>query len=388
MRHWTAVLLSVLLSACAATPVAQLEPRFFHDRLFAAATEPVGTGEIFALSAEMRRYIDEEIAVRARRQGRQLALVDALFTKGELKLEYDSARTRNAAEAFAARSGNCLSLVIMTAALAKAVDLPVEYQKAIVEDAPARAGDIYLAIGHVNLTLGRRKTDDGGFGYRVGRKPRESEGMMIDFLPPADLRGLRTRPIGEDVVVGMYLNNRAVEALARGEVDNAYWWAREAVIQSPSFPAAYNTLAVVYRHHGNASEAEPVLRHVLEHEPDNTLAMSNLVVVLADLGRNDESQRLAARLKQIDPEPPFSHFKRGMEALRAGDPKAAKEAFAKEIARAPDYHEFHFWLASAHLALGESDAARRHLALAMKNSTTRRDHDLYAAKLERLNQSH
>ena len=154
MGHWVVLLLSALLSACAAAPVAQPEPHFFHDRLFAAPSEPVGTGEIFALSAEMRRYVDEKIATPARARGRQVALVDALFTNGELKLEYDSAMTRNAAQAFDARSGNCLSLVIMTAAFAKELGLPVEYQKVYVDDALARTGDIYLSIGHVNLTLG------------------------------------------------------------------------------------------------------------------------------------------------------------------------------------------------------------------------------------------
>jgi Tfp pilus assembly protein PilF len=388
MKHWTVVLAAATLAACVAAPVAQFEPRYFHDALFAAPGERIAAADVFALSPEMQRHVDAEIATRAGKRGRQLALVDALFTKGELKLEYDSAMTRNAAQAFAARSGNCLSLVVMTAAFAKALDLPVEYQKVYVDDALSRAGDIYLSIGHVNLTLGRRKTDDGGFGYRVGKKPPESEGMTIDFLPPDDMRAQRATPIGEDVIVAMYMNNRAVEALARGNVDDAYWWAREAVVQSPGFLAAYNTLAVVYRRHGNAREAEPVLRHVLEREPANTQAMSNLVVVLADLGRTDESQRLAAALKQIDPEPPFSHFNRGLAALRAGDLAAAKAAFRTEIARAPDYHEFHFWLAVAHVGLGEHADAKRHLALAKKNSTTRRDHDLYASKLDRLQQVH
>ena len=45
-------------------------------------------------------------------------------------------------------------------------------------------------------------------------------------------------------------------------------------------------------------------------------------------------------------------------------------------------------LAAAHLGLGENDDARKHLAIAMRNSTTRRDHDLYAAKLDRLNRVH
>ena len=388
MKNWAIVLASVLLAACAVVPVAEPDRRHFHDELFAAPVERIRADDIFALSPEMRGYLNDEIAARARTKGRQKSLVDALYNKADLRLEYDSTMTRTAAQAFAARSGNCLSLVIMTAAFAKELDLPVQYQQVIVDDAWGRSGDIYLAIGHVNLTLGRRKTDEGGFGYRVGRKPPESEGMTIDFLPQTDMRNMRTRAIGEDVVIAMFMNNRAVEALSRGDVDGAYWWAREAIVQSPSFVTAYNTLGAIYQRHGNAREAEPVLRFVLERESDNTQAMSNLVLALRTLGRTEESQRMAATLKQLDPEPPFSHFNRGVAAMRAGDLHAAKAAFAREIARAPDYHEFHFWLALAHLGLGENEDARRRLAIALENSTTRRDTELYAAKLDRLKQTH
>jgi hypothetical protein len=34
--------------------------------------------------------------------------------------------------------------------------------------------------------------------------------------------------------------------------------------------------------------------------------------------------------------------------------------------------------------LGDTEQARRHMATAIEDSTTRADHDLYAAKLERL----
>jgi tetratricopeptide (TPR) repeat protein len=389
MRNGIIVVAVALLAGCATTaPDAPRDERYFADALFAAPAERIRAADVFALSDDMRRYVDGEIAARAKGRTRQLALVDALYKHGELKLEYDSAMTRNAAEAFAARSGNCLSLVIMTAAFARALDLPVEYQKVFVDDAWARSGDIYLAIGHVNLTLGRRATDGGGFGYRVGRKAPESEGMTIDFLPPEDMRRVQSRPIGEDIVIAMYLNNRAVEALARGRIDDAYWWAREAMVQSPGFLVAYNTLGAIYHKHRNYREAETVLRFVLSREPANTQAMANLVQVLADSGQLGESQKLAAKLAQLEPEPPFAFFNRGMAALRAGDLYAAKESFKREIARSPDYHEFHFWLAVVHVGLGESDDARKHLDIAIKNSTTRRDHDIYAAKLDRLNGVH
>ena len=238
MSSWRVLLLSLLVAGCASAPPVPRDARFFRDAAFRPPTEAIRGADVFALSPAMRAYLDAKVAGPAQKRGRQNALVDALYTHGDLKLEYDSEMTRDAAQAFAARAGNCLSLVIMTAAFAKALDLPVTYQKVFVDDEWARSGDLYVAIGHVNLTLGRRRTDEGGFGYRVGRKPQESEGLTIDFLPPDDLRRMRTREIGEDAIVAMFMNNRAVEALAQDRVDDAYWWAKASIGQSSEFLVA------------------------------------------------------------------------------------------------------------------------------------------------------
>src|SRR5262245_9024610 len=115
MRAGIIAIAVALVAGCATTPDAPRDERYFNDSLFAAPSERIRAGDVFALSEEMQRDVDTEIVVRAKSRTRQLALVDALYHRGELKLEYDSAMTRNAAQAFAARSGNCLSLVIMTA---------------------------------------------------------------------------------------------------------------------------------------------------------------------------------------------------------------------------------------------------------------------------------
>jgi len=87
------------------------------------------------------------------------------------------------------------------------------------------------------------------------------------------------------------------------------------------------------------------------------------------------------RLVALEPYPPFHFFNLGMEAMRHEDYPAARELFAREVARAETYHEFHFWLGVADWRLGDEAAARRHLTLAVDNSLTRSQHDLYAAKL-------
>ncbi|WGG53359.1 tetratricopeptide repeat protein [Rugamonas sp. DEMB1] len=70
--------------------------------------------------------------------------------------------------------------------------------------------------------------------------------------------------------------------------------------------------------------------------------------------------------------------------MQQGDYAGARELFGRELARSPDYHEFHFWMALACFQLGQLGEADRHMRLAMENSTTRGDHDLYTAKLDRI----
>jgi tetratricopeptide (TPR) repeat protein len=112
--------------------------------------------------------------------------------------------------------------------------------------------------------------------------------------------------------------------------------------------------------------------------------MSNLVQVLEAMGRRAEAAALAHRLAELDPHPPFSYFMLGMDALRERNFTQARDLFAKEVDRAPYYHEFHFWLAQSYLALGQIDQAKKQLGLALEYSDTARERALYAAKLARI----
>jgi Tfp pilus assembly protein PilF len=375
MFRWGVLLIVAALNGCTTAPTSPSQA-LFHDHLFAAPSQRIDAADVFALSEEMKRYLESDIARRLRSQGRQQGLVDALLAKGPLRLDYDSAITRNASEAFAARMGNCLSLVIMTAAFAKEMGLAVRYQSVFVEDNWTRSGDVVLAVGHVNLVLGPK----GIFAY--GRADAES--LTIDFLPPPDARKLRTRVIGEHTIVAMYMNNRAVESMTQGRLDDAYWWAREAIRQDSWFLSAVNTLGAIYRVRGHVEQAAYVFRDVLQREPGNTHAMANLVPLLDGFGQVEESRTLKRRLAELEPIPPFSLFNRGLAAMRAGDYATARDLFSKEVDRAAYYHEFHFWLAAALLQLGETEQAVKHMKIAIDTSTTRNDRDLYAAKLARL----
>ena len=368
-----AVALCTLLAACATPEPQAPRPEFlFHDALFADPSERASPEHVFALNPAMKHFLGTEIAVQLRTQGVQAGLIEALHRKGQLRLEYDASTTRNAAEAFDARAGNCLSLVLMTAAFAKELGLHVRFQSAYLEEMWSRSGDLLLRSGHVNVTLGPRIDN---------RNSSLAQSLTVDFLPASQLHGLRTREISEQTVIAMYMNNRAVEALVRGQLDDAYAWAREAVRHSPDFLAAQNTLGIVYLRHGNLPQAAVVFNHVIERDPVHTRALSNLAEVYTRQGRESAANDLYRTLARIEPEPPFHYFNLGLAAMQRNEFAAARDLFAREVALAEYSAELHFHLSVANYRLGDVRQATKHLNLALENSNSPGDRDLYSAKL-------
>jgi Flp pilus assembly protein TadD len=343
-------LVCALLGACAGPRPAAEPPGFlFKDDAFAAPEESFAASDLFALNEQMRRFLAHDIAVQLHSSGPTNGLIEALYSKNQLKLAYDAAKTRNAVEAFNARAGNCLSMVIMTAAFAKELGLPVEYNAAGYEEVWSRSGDFLLGSGHVNISVGAKDSD---IGLRTVGRP-----LTVDFLPPEDIRGLPSREIPEQMIVAMYMNNKSVEALMRDELDEAYGWAREAIRRSPDFASSYNTLGIIYLHRGNLGQAARVFGYALEQAPDNTSLMANLADVLSRLGDEAGAAALRSRLARIDPNPPYHFFNLGMAAMQENDFSTARRMFAKEVARADYNQEFHYWLGVAYFKLGQTRLA-------------------------------
>jgi Tfp pilus assembly protein PilF len=372
------LLLLVLLTGCASVrPPSSAPP--FADAAFAKPSETVGSADLFTLSPAMREYLaSPEFNAHLRAKGPERGLVAALYSKNDLKLEYESRMTRTAAETYAARSGNCLSLVIMTAAFARELGMRVRFQSVDVDETWSRDGGLYLISSHVNIALAHRARS-----LYDAEAERE---LVVDFLPPPDAARFQTRQLEEDDIAALFLNNRAAEALVQGRTDDAYWWARAAVLAEPRRAIAYNTLGVAYQRHGDLAMAERAYRAALEREPENVAVMQNLGPVLAALGRPDEARAMAKRVASIQPFPPYHYFNKGMAALKAGDNDGARDLFEREVRRAPYNDEFHFWLAVAHLRLGEASQAREQLTLALDTSTRRDNRDIYSAKLAHLRQ--
>lgn len=378
MKHLLARGLSLfgalLLLGCAQAPLAPVPTTLLHDHLFPPPAVRPDPAEVFALSPEMQRFADASLPATSAFSDRRRELVDALYKPGTLRLTYDSDSTRTARQAFEERAGNCLSLVIMTAAFAKHMGLPVYFQSVLADEEYTRNGDITFAAGHVNVALGRPGLQD----------PQAKNLLTVDFVPQEQLRGQRTRPIDESTIVAMFMNNRAAESLAAGLVGQSYWWAREALRADPAFLPAANTLGVIYSRAGRVAEAEGALRFVLERDRENANALTNLARLLRKDGRESEAAELDRQLAQVQPHPPFWFSDQARLALGRGEFAEARDLLRRELRRQPYQHEVHFLLALAYTGLRQTSAATRHMTQAMENSPTRNQQSLYGAKLATL----
>ena len=368
------VLLALWLGACTTVTAPPDATAVLHDELFPQATVPIDAGQLFALSPAMRIFLQQRLDHPGRPARSLEALVQALSQEDALRLRYESSRTRTAAEAFDEHAGNCLSLVMLTASFAHALGLPVTYHVARTDPYWSRQGNLLLASGHVDLTVGL-PLDANADG--IGR-----QAYTFDFISAEEAQALPLRDIPEDTLVAMFFNNRAAEALVAGQPARAYGWVRQALQRDPGFAAAYNTLGVVYLRADASAAAAQAFAAALALDTDNPRVLSNLVDAQRALGNTAEAERLAARLALLEPDPPYRLFDLGVAAFARRDFAGARALFRRAAAHADYDPELHFWLARTASALGAPAQAQREVELALERSTTASQRSRFAAKLD------
>ncbi len=288
MKHGLILIAVLALGACASAPPMADPHHLFADQHFPARVAVPDAREIFALTPEMRDYLQfaMERGVRSK-SSPAFALYDIVHNA--LKLDYDTAVTRTAQQAFEARAGNCLSLVVLTGAFARELGLPTTFQSVYGFETWSRAEGMAFLSGHVNLVLDTHPRPDG---FGVVAFERE---LVIDFVEDARRTVSNARAINENTIVAMFHNNRAAELMVGGHLDAAYWYARAAMQSDPHYLSAYNTLAVIYLRNGDLRAAERVLDAALTREPANSQMLTNLVKVLTLAERSSALPASAAR---------------------------------------------------------------------------------------------
>ena len=289
--------------------------------------------------------------------------------------------TYAAQEALRKSSGNCLSLAILTTALAELAGVDTGYQ--LVDSLPVfeSQGNVVFKGQHVRTKL-----------YEPDREPANGEpvirrgGLLVDYFANAGDRFVSN--ISEAGYQAMYYNNLASEAISRKDYDTAFWLLREALELTPDDAGAINSMAIVYRRSGNENKAEEIYKYGIVNLPNKVSLLRNYRALLMGQGRFTEAEEVNVKLAELDEASPFDWLHAGHDAYINGDFREAISFYQKAVEIAPYLHESYAGMAKAHYKLGNRVSAKRELLNAQKFSYRKSIQSLYQAKLVALASEH
>ncbi|WP_346348106.1 hypothetical protein [Shewanella abyssi] len=281
--------------------------------------------------------------------------------------------TRSAGDTFDDREGNCLSLVLLTAAIAQQLDVRVEYQEIDIPPVWDQQGGFYLVNGHINLKL---------LPQEKGHILNVSAGaIQIDFLPERAMQGYDKRRVSRSMVTSMFFNNLAAEALVKREYDKAYGLLKLSLQQDNQFLPAINTLAVLYRYKGLTEEAEALYKLALAINPEDMNALYNYAIILGEQDRLDEWAGVHKVMELARIRNPYYYYGIAQQAYFDREYQLALRWYRRAIEKADYRHEFYFGLSRTYWATGDQRRAeinmRKALSLANDSNNKRR----YQSKL-------
>ncbi|MES2604737.1 MAG: tetratricopeptide repeat protein [Pseudomonadota bacterium] len=289
--------------------------------------------------------------------------------------------TLSATDALASNSGNCMSLALMTTALADIAGVKIAYQ--LMDDIPVfeYRGTVVEKGYHVRSILYNNKVgvDENGMMWYT------HSGVKVDYFRTEQARFVSNLKRGD--FLAMYYSNMAADSIGAGDYNTAYWYARESLLHAPVNTVAINMLAVVSRRTGDEARAEELYRFGIAHAEEKLTLLKNYRVLLEAQGRQTEALAIGEQLEKMEDPSPFHWLQLARTSYENGEFDAAVRYFRRALEMAPYMHEAYLGLAQSQYELGNNYAATASLRKALDNVYRASTRQMYKAKLYSLQQS-
>ena len=289
-------------------------------------------------------------------------------------------KTHLARDAINLMQGNCLSLAIMTTALAKIVDVRVAYQ--LIDTTPVfEVGDKAVAKGvHIRSKLYRthlEKSED------VPATSFSRSGIVVDYFPSKSKRFLSN--ISEQNFIARYFRNLAVEHLQNSNSNSSYWHALKSMDYAPHDAEGINLMAVIYKHVGLTEQAEQIYQYGISVASNKLSLLKNYRQLLNEQGRHAKANTLGKQIAEMDDPSPYNWLHIADAMLADGNYKEALDYYKRAVELAPYLQFGYLGLAKVYYFQGQFGRSESMLEKAMERNYDHDNDQLYQAKLAALN---
>jgi len=285
------------------------------------------------------------------------------------------ADTLTANESLTRKQGNCLSMAIVTKALAELVNVEAQFELVATPPLYQKAGDVILISQHVRTLLFDPKP-----GELPGYDPLWRSFIRFDYFSAG--QSYRLRKVDELEFHTMYYTNKAAEALGRNEDALAFWYARQSLLISQSEPQTINILAMIHNRAGQEDYAEKLYQYGLKYSGENFELLHNYHQLLTDSNRLDEANVIEKRLRKYEDPNPYKWIDMGDKEYLAKNFSSAIYYYKKANKMANYLHEGYAGIAKAHYSLGNLRSAKRAIKKAIKNTHNQDLAEVYRSQYE------
>tara|TARA_R110002167_G_scaffold8206_9_gene38118 strand:+ start:28578 stop:29765 length:1188 start_codon:yes stop_codon:yes gene_type:complete len=335
--------------------------------------------DIFHLEEEAKAFVKKAVGKTGKPLEQIKSLVYALFDHADFNLLYDGNANTTANETFVSKAANCLSLSIMTYALAEEAGFNTQFQDVDIPEYWTRKQGFSMLNGHINLRLSPK------FDSNVNQY--SNKGFQVDF-DPLSTRNHKKRFVAKKTVVAMYYNNKGADALVNERLNEAYAYFRAALITDDEFDSTAINLGLLYRLKGYLQQAEDSYNYALNLNPNNLTAWENLAYLYQTSDRLDKANRILAKVEEQRKTNPYYYINLGEQKLEADLYHEALSYFKQALSLDRESHEVYFGLAQVYFELGELDLTQHYLELARDYSFSLSDEKRYKSKLSFLSSLH
>lgn len=370
------LIVSSFLTACQSTSTADLDlnPHLL-DRSFAGYenTRIETEEEIFALTPDAKLFVNKAIHSSDDPKIQIKRLVKAIFDHSDLNMIYDSSANTVAGDTFTNGSANCLSLSIMTYALARHAGFGVTFREIDIPEYWTRREGFSLINGHINLHV---------YDYGHNSIYFENRSTLVDFDPFSPKKYFPAFNVEKQRVIAMFYNNKGADALVNGRYNESYAYFRAAILADKGFQDAWANMGILYRMTGHYDWAENTYEQALTIDEDNLTIWENLAVLHRFMGRFEKADDIAKTVESKRQRNPYYHFMLGELDFEAKQYELAVSHFRKAIKLDGGQHQFYFGMAKVRAAMGDRQGAITWLRRAKSNTSLDDIKERYQNKMD------
>ncbi len=304
----------------------------------------------FAITPEMAQFARDATRDKVTHVRKAIALVEAMISKWDLEITYDSSADMTAHQVFFERRANCMSFTNLFIGLSRSLGMDTAYVDVPQLSDYSIEGNIILNNGHMCAGLW-----DGGEFY------------LVDFSPDPEKHYRIYRIIDDLEAIAHHYNNLGYRVLRENpaHIDEAIRYYRISTEIKPGFPPGHNNLGAAYASRGDLDQARFHYECALEHDPQMAEANCNMGSLFFTQGRLSEAKKHFEKAVSAAKDNSHYHYRLGMTDYFLGDFRSASRHFIETIRIDERFTSAYIGLALIEERLLQYDTALEHLEKAL-----------------------